>query len=528
MSTVALAEQGSDILSALRRMKGRGTVGDVVAATGLPRDEVESGLKSLLESRQGHLEVSDSGELLYSFHPRFIERGTEPLLARAKKAVWALFQKGFKAWISVMLVVYFVVFVVLVIAAIFASNKGNDRGGGLGGLGRRGHGHHHGFGNFFFWYWLMGGPRWQLGRPYYGRRWERTLEKESRVPFYKKVFAFVFGPDEPTPTLQQKDRSLLRLIRARRGVLAAGELVEHTALPLPEAEEEMGRLMGSYSGEPAVTPEGELVYAFPELMTSAHGKVKVREPNPAWMRLEYPKELTGNDSGSNAIIAGMNGFNLLAGVTAPFFIFPRLGIGGPAAFIALVVIPVVFSTMFFGVPLLRSLGIKTENRRRVRRNVRRLLLGLVHKESLGTVEWVSTAKAVKHVQARLKDAPPAPSLVESVLHEIAAEFDADVEVDDDGTQRFRFSEVRNAFVASELVRRRLKLEEREIGDIVFSSADDAVEESERDLAAFDRELAAAELDLSGYLPSPDDVGYEDDFEIVVFDETLSKKKSTRR
>jgi hypothetical protein len=522
LGTVALAGDRSDLLSALRRMDGRGTVGDVVAETGLPRNDVEGGLKGLLETHQGHLDVSDSGELLYSFHPKFIERGTEPVLERVKRAAWSLFQKGFKVWITVMLVVYFVVFVALVIAAILASNRGDSRRGGLGGLGRRGHGHRpHGLGNFFLWYWIMGGPRWRLGRPYYGRRWERTLDKESRVPFYKKVFAFVFGPDEPKPTLQQKDRSLLRLIRARKGVLAAGELVEHTALPLPEAEEEMGRLMGSYAGEPAVTPVGEVVYAFPELMTSARGKVKVREPNPAWMRLEYPRELTGNDRGSNAIIVGLNGFNLVAGATAPFFIFPRLGMSGPAAFIGLVVIPVIFSAMFFGVPLLRWFGLKRENARRARRNVRRLVLALVHQRSLGSVQWISAPEAVTYVQNRMKDSPPASRIIESVLHEVAAEFDADVEVDDAEVQRFRFPNVRKAFVASELVRNRLKLEEREIGDIVFSSEDDSIGESERELAAFDRELAAAEVDLSGYLPSPDEVGFEDDYEIVAFDDALT-------
>ena len=63
---------------------------------------------------------------------------------------------------------------------------------------------------------------------YYGESHARRLPKEARPPFYKKVFAFIFGPEEPQPTQVQKDRSVLRLIRARKGVLTSAELVEHT------------------------------------------------------------------------------------------------------------------------------------------------------------------------------------------------------------------------------------------------------------------------------------------------------------
>jgi len=520
VTTVALAKSERTVASALRKAKGTATVGDIAVATGMPRDEVEASLKSLLETHRGHLAVSDSGELLYQFDPKLIERDRVPLGERIATALYEGFQKTFKVGISVVLVVYFVLFVALVIAALFANKDDRDGGGILGGgRGRGGGGHRHGFGgNFFLWYWLMGGPRWRLGRPYYGRRWEQQLPKEAKVPFYKKVFAFVFGPDEPTPTLEQKDRNLLRLIRARKGVLAPEELVEHTALSLPEAEDEMGRLMGSYSGEPVVTPEGDVVYAFPEIMTSADGKVTTKEPNPSWMRLEYEKELTGNDGGSNAIIVGLNGFNLVASASAPWFIFPRLGIGGPLAWILLVAVPVLFSTAFFGIPAIRAFSVKAENRRRERRNARRLLLGMVYERSLGAVKWVGQPEAVEYVRARLKTLPE--STVVDVLNDLAAEFDADVDTDEAGALRFRFPAIRRSFVSSEMARRELRLHERELGEIVYSSADDAIQAGARELEAFDRELAAAELDLSVYLPPTDQVAFEDDYEIVALDDDL--------
>ena len=533
MNTVATAEARPDVLKALRSLKGRGTVGDVVSSVGLPRDQVEGILKSLLESHQGHLEVSESGELVYLFDRKLIRRDRVPTIQRLKNAAKRVLTGAFKGWIVAMLVIYFVVFVVLVIAALVAMSRGGNRrsGGSWGrGVGRH-HGHFH-FPSFWLWYYIWT-PRWRLGSPYYGRRWEATLEKDSQPPFYKKVFAFVFGPDRPKPTQKQLDRGTLRLIRARRGALTTAELVEHTALALPDAEEEMGRLLGSYAGEPTVSPDGELVYTFPELMTSAHGAVTAREPNPAWMRMEYPLELTGNEKKHDAVIIGMNGFSLVAGATAPWFIFPQLVpyyplLGGTAAFVGLVIIPVVFSVLFFSIPLLRVLGVRRENRAREARNVRRLVLGLVYREALAGGGSVTVEAATKHVQAKIKDRTVDPSEVEAALHQLQAEFDADVSSGEAGagSLRFSFPAIRKQFLASETIRRQLKLEDSKIGQAVYSSADSPAEASERDRAAFDRELAA-EVDLTAYLPSPDRAGFEDEFEIVAFEEELKRRAAAK-
>lgn len=507
-------------MTALRRMDGRGTLGDVVAATGLPADDVRAGLKELLETHRGHLAVSDSGELVYDFDPSLIERDREPVLIRFLRATKTGLQTAFKGWIVVMLVVYFALFVVLVVAAVVAGQKGDSRGG-WGGRGR-GRG---GFNvNPFFWYWIWG-PRWRLGRPYYGHRWERTLGTNDRVPFYKKVFAFVFGPDRPRPTQEQLDRAKLRLIRARSGVISTAELVEHTGSTFDGAEEEMARLLGAYDGEAAVSPDGELVYAFPDLMTTVRGGRAPREPNPAWLRLEPELELTGNTPGANAVVVGMNAFTLAASATAPWFIFPRLGLGGTAAWVGLVLVPVIFSLLFFAGPLVRMAGVGMENRRRARRNVRRVLLGYVYRRALDDDD-VGVAEAYAFVDAKLADQVVSRDAVEAALEELAAELNADVSVPDDGQVRYRFDEIPRQMAAGEAARRRLRLEERTVDDIVFNTADTPEEAARRDMELFDRELDPAELDLERYLPSLDRVGYEHDFELVEFEEKLERKGDT--
>ncbi len=528
MTGTALVQARPDVLRALRSLGGSGTIGDVVSAAGLDRDTVEGTLRELLESRRGHLEVSDSGELVYRFDPSLIRRDAVPLVRRIGRAIGRFLSKAFKVWITVTFVVYFVLFVALVIAALVAMLSRGDgrRGGGWGKGGRGG-----GFGrvpggNFWLWYYIWT-PRWRLGRPNYGRRWERTLPPEERPPFYKKVFAFVFGPDRPEPTRQQLDRSTLKLIRARGGVLTAAELVQHTALPLPEAEEEMGRLIGSYAGEPTVTPDGELVYAFPEMMVSAHGRVTAREPDPAWLRMEYPLELTGNDRKTDTVIASMAGFNLLAGATAPWFIFPPLGIAGMSALIGLVLVPLIFSVLFLGIPVVRRVRVRRENRERLERNVRRAVLSLVYAEALTEGDSVTLEAALKHVRTKLRDQTIDPAEVERALHQLAAEFDADVLSLTDGTLGFRFPTIRRQFVASEATRKKLKLDQRTLGPTVYSSADTPAEAAARDLEAFDRELAAETVDVSGYLSAPGRVGFEDDYEVVAFEEELARQGAPR-
>ena len=512
IATTTAAVADPTLTAALRRLDGRATLGDVVSATGMPGHEAETALKGLLETHRGHLEVSDSGDLLYEFDPRLIARDRVPFGVRFRKAAWSAFKTGFKVWTAVMLVVYFVVFVVLIIAAMTANR--DDRGG-LGG--RRGGGF--GFGDFLLLHWLVGGGGWRRGSLYYGHSHARRLPKEAQPPFYKKVFAFIFGPEEPRPTQLQKDRSVLRLIRARRGVLTSAELVEHTGLPLPEAHEEMGRLTGAYGGDPRVSERGEVVYAFPGLMKSAHGRVRASEPNPAWLRLEYPKKLTGNATRSNVGIGALNGFNLVASFVLG--LGPAVGTAAVEAvpvgalwFYGLGVVPAVFSSMFFGIPVVRSLGLKRENAARLRRNVRRLLIGLVYARSVGTVRLISVGEAIAHVQKRLEGWQVAPKVVLRELEKLAAEFDAAVEADDSGF-RYRFHTVRETFVEAELMRRRLRLHDQKLGRIVYATSDTSGQASRRDQDAFDQELARAEVDVSRYLPSPGGVGYEEDFEVVM-------------
>jgi len=494
-------------IQALRKLGGRATLGDVVAATGIRRDRAELTLKSLLEDLRGHVAVGEQGDLVFEFDRRMVRRDHESWWSRFKRGARRVLGAAFKAWIVLMLVVYFIVFVALVIAALVAMMSGDRRGGSS----RRGPRMR--IPTFWIWY-LFWTNDWRWGRPYYGHRWESR--RSGKVPFYKKVFAFVFGPDRPVVTQEDRDREKIELIRARRGVLTEAELVEFTGLPVTDATEEMARLMGGWAGDAQVTPDGVVLYTFPELLVSAHGRVRAREPEPAWRRLEPTLEVTGNSRRDDLIVGAMNGFNTVAAATAPFFIFPRLGLGGPLAWVGLVWIPVSFSAVFFAVHGFRRMRVRRENGARMRRNIRKVLLGVVFESGIEG-RSVRVESATRWVRTALDDDSVPAGEVAAALRTLAEEYTAEPEAaENGGIVAYRFPGVRAAFAAAERARSALKLEGGRVGRIVYSSEDTAAEASERELEAFDSELRRR-------LPAPQRTGYRDDLDLIDFDERLARR-----
>jgi hypothetical protein len=266
--------------------------------------------------------------------------------------------------------------------------------------------------------------------------------------------------------------------------------------------------------------------------------VSEQPPDPAWRKLEPPLELTGNDQGTNLAIAAVNAFNLTAAATAPLFIFPRLELGGPLAWTLLVWVPLVFSTLFFGIPLFRKWSVARDNRRRAEGNLRKVLLASVFRTSLvpDGAQPLTVARATQEA-AQALGKPVQSNEVEREVLELTADWDAAVAAGESGPE-YRFHDVRAKVLAAEETRRALALETREVGGIVFSSRDTALQESERAGAAFDRELAGGGRGalpdgdptraLSRYAPSDARAAYVDDFELVAFDEELRRGKPSRR
>lgn len=281
------------------------------------------------------------------------------------------------------------------------------------------------------------------------------------------------------------DRKTLRLIRARGGVVSIAELVEHTGLTVEGARREMERLADLYGGEPHPSWDGHVVYAFPDLVESAHGDFHVREPRPAWARNHDPLESrTPPGPIRRLTVAGLAAAS--AGLLAWFLTFPPGGWGrvvilaavsGASAGAAFALSRAVLRRIARH-PLLRPYRTET---------LRRYVLGYVFETALRGKGVVSLSRTVSFLRTRTGSRQVRRRTVEKVLRQLAAEFDAPVS-ELDGELFFGFRNVKRQFLASHVQRIRLRLERQASGPTIFDSGDSEVDAARRELEAFDREL----------------------------------------
>ena len=94
------------------------------------------------------------------------------------------------------------------------------------------------------WFW-----GWDTGPDPYGRQPARRARTARREPFYKRVFAFVFGPPPPKLDPLDDEKRIVAHIRAQQGRIAPVDLVRMMGWSFPRAEEEATRLMVDFSCE---------------------------------------------------------------------------------------------------------------------------------------------------------------------------------------------------------------------------------------------------------------------------------------
>jgi hypothetical protein len=360
-------------------------------------------------------------------------------LAKLGNGLWRGFTFLFKISIVTTLVVYFVAFVAMLIAVLFARRSSDDRDSG-GDID-------------FTWplFWM-----WGWGPSYDGGRYRRRRRLPDK-PLYKKVFEFVFGPPKPPVDPLAEEKEVLAFIRQKNGRIAAADLVMLMGWDFARAEEEATRLLVNYGGEPEVTDDGVVVYAFKEIRKTA-GEEQPAQTTVrwAWERLEARPPLTGNRTGTNVAISLFNGFNLLA----PLWIVPAFEAGLrapiPGQEFLLHDYPLVFSSLLFAVPLGRWLVERAREPGRRRRNARRRLLQAV--------------LAKQGQAASVEELAPEPVAAEALSRSLV-DLGGDVVTDDNGQIRYAFPRIRQELAEIEKARAGASGRERDPGAIVFSSSD---------------------------------------------------------
>lgn len=474
------------IVAALKARRGRITLGDLLVDTGLPKAVAETQLKHVLKTYESHLEVDENGEIVYLFHPAFRRRDQGDAFKRALrsfvKTAYKTFKFLFKITIMVTLVVYFLVFVALLIAAFVAMASRGGSNSSSSSSSRRN--------PIFFVGRLFWAPGRRSRRGDYG--YSRARSHDSEEPLYKRIFAYVFGPEaneEGSPDPFGAEKIVLAFLRSQKGVATASELATQTGWGQQEAEGRIASLMADYDGDVRVTRNGTLLYSFNGLAMSASGD-RGRSPAPIWERFEKQKKLTGNGGGTDAIITFLNGFNLVAALIAPSFIMPQLQLQGALWYVGLSAFPFVFSLVFFAVPLLRWLALMVENGKRATRNTWRFVLAEVFSAARRDRALTpdATVDAVARRYPRDAAGKAARGATLSALDRAVKDYDPDIASSASGMPSYRFSDLGRELNEARRARDLIDADALRLGRIVFSSADDDLGLDQ--LEDFDRQLGA--------------------------------------
>jgi len=266
-----------------------------------------------------------------------------------------------------------------------------------------------------------------------------------------------------------------RVRAARVGRITAADWASRTGQSLDEAHNALGASLGRFRGDVDVTDDGTLVYRFDDLMVTAdEADLRPRSaPAPVWERKVTVPSFTGNDKKSNTRISLLNGFNLFMAL-AVLLVVQGLPL---AAVIGLGWIPLIFSSMFFAVPLLR----KRAHNKRVKQaeveNERRQALRVVFESA---------------EQGGIAHPVPEAAIPPTFQNSFLLDYEGDIQVTNASQNVYTFERLATDFEDGR--RAREQANEVVFGKTVFSSDKEEKDLDEEAMEEFDRRLA---MELGG-------------------------------
>ncbi|MBW4459907.1 MAG: hypothetical protein KME47_06660 [Nodosilinea sp. WJT8-NPBG4] len=361
--------QTKTITQAVERLGYRVTVGDVAAEAGLPLMEAQQGVLALASEVQAHLQVAESGEIAYVF-PKNIQAVLWSKSWRLRwqstwEKVWRvlfyLIRLSFGVVLILSLVLIVVAITIIAIAASSAGREDNDSGGGGGMI-------------FLPRVWLGPDIFWLFDPRSDRRRRPRT---KSELNFLEAVFSFLFGDGNPNVDLDDRRwQSVAQVIQANGGAVVA-EQVTPFLDDLgkgwdKDLEDFMVPVLSRFNGLPQVSPQGGIVYQFPELQVTAKAQ---RTINPPPFLRESPRKFSQATSGQiiGAIVLGsanLIGALVLGSMLQDQSLVAELG-GIVALVNSLYWLLLGYGTGFLGLPLVRYFWVQQQNNRIAARNADR-------------------------------------------------------------------------------------------------------------------------------------------------------------
>jgi hypothetical protein len=353
------------IMQAVEKLDYRMTVGDVATQVGLDVNVAQQGLLALASEAGGHLQVAESGDVVYVFPQNFrsilrnkyLQLRFKEWWEKVWRVVFYLIRISFGI-VLIGLIVLSVIAIVIAVTAMNSSREGGDRRDSGGG-------YMPGFGfdpGIFFWIFY---PDYDSRRYQSHRR--ATAREQSDMNFLESVFSFLFGDGNPNIDLEERRwQAIGTVIRNNRGAVVAEQIAPYLDNLgqgyAQEYEEYMLPVLSRFNGRPEVSPEGAIVYHFPELQTTV-AQQRHTQPVAAYLR-EIPRRFSNAGSGQIMLAASLGAvlfvlalvLNSLTGGAAVALS------GATASFVKIVAgVSLGYGVAYLAIPLIRYFWVQWRN-----------------------------------------------------------------------------------------------------------------------------------------------------------------------
>lgn len=360
------------ILQTVEKLGYRVTVGDVAAQAGLQIDLAQRGLLALASDAGGHLQVAESGEIVYLF-PRNFRSILRNKFWRLRlkewwEKIWAVLFYLIRISFGIILVISILVMAITIAIIIISVNSSRD--GDASGDRSSGGG-----GRFFFFptdiFWIFN-PTYDYNR--YEQRLPNAAERDGRqMNFLEAVFSFLFGDGNPNFNLEEKRwQEIGSLIQNNSGAVVAEQIapyLDNIEEYNRETEDYILPVLARFNGYPEVSPQGNIIYYFPELQVTA--KRRKMQQVSVYLQ-EHLWRFSQADSGQILLAIGLGVLNFILALVLGSLLREYEITGGLVDFIRSIYFLLLgYAITFLGTPLVRYFWIKWKNKKIASRNQQR-------------------------------------------------------------------------------------------------------------------------------------------------------------
>lgn len=450
------------------------TLEDVATKTGLPVLETKIAIDDLMSRYNTKLRVTENGDLIYDFGKRLERRDKKPLSEYfwdTMGVLWKAFQIFYKFLTAAFLIIYFVVFLLLILGVAASGNDRDNRSSNFVGSILRA------FLTIFQWNTILGYNNRYYRKDRYGYNYQHYQERPSILgrkksddpkdnkSFVSSIYDFIFGPPRVELDPLANSQEVASFLKEYKGLITTSEIQALAGWRRTEAENFMTKTLAYFDGEAKISDEATLYGDFHQLIRN---KDKTQGAPIIWYWDEYEPEyeMTGNKGNRDAIIIGMNIFNLVMSVlilSGAFFEAGTLGLGLQ---IALGGFPLLYSISFFLIPALRWLGIRRKQKQQHKENIRKRLMKVIfqtHTRVLSLEQLTAVANDWRTTEEQL-----APAVVDEVMQDTIIDMGGEGFVDNRGAMQYRFDLIGQELDDVDALRAK-KRPDTDLGDVIFEA-----------------------------------------------------------